>query len=201
MTVTVISADSAEVSVGGLWEVAVTVRDPDGALTSTVPDLTVTPPDGTPDAPVAMTQVAAGVFRTLVTIDAAGRWVARADADGAVADVAAWAASPTPGTGMVVLADLTGAGGYLRNTSFTDAEVQDALDAEAQAQRDCCTIPAVYPASLREALLRRVQRNLAMRSLPLAYQQGDAEGGDTVLPGWDIEIKRYERRYPKVTIG
>jgi hypothetical protein len=201
VTVTVISSSSADVAVGGLWEVAVTVRDADGNLTGTVPDLTVTPPDGIPDAPVAMTQIAAGVFRTLVMIDAAGRWLARADADGAVADVVAWAASPTSGTGMVVLADLTGADGYLRNTSFTDAEVQDALDAEAQAQRDACTIPAVYPASLAQALKRRVMRNLAMRSLPLAVQTGDAQSGDTVLPGNDPEVRRYERRYPKLTMG
>ena len=198
MSVAVISSPSADVSVGGLWEVAVTVRDADGNLSSTVPDLTVTPPDGTPDAPVAMTQLAAGVYRTLVTIDAGGRWIGRAEADGSVGDVTAWASSPVSGTGMPNLAAVKL---YLRETSFSDPDVQDALDAEAAAQRDVCRIPANYPTSLRQALLRRVMRNLAMRPLPLAVLTGDAEGGDTVLPGRDPEVRRFEGPYRKVAVG
>jgi hypothetical protein len=199
MSVTVISNPSADVSVGGLWEVAVTVRDADGNLSAIVPDLTITPPDGTPDAPVAMTQLAAGVYRTLVSIDAGGRWIGRADADTAgVGDVTAWASSPVSGTGMP---NLTAVKTYLRETSFTDADIQDALDAEAAAQRDVCRIPANYPTSLRQALLRRVMRNLAMRTLPLAVLESDAEGGDTVLPGRDPEVRRYEGPYRKLIVG
>jgi hypothetical protein len=199
MPVTVISNPSADVSVGGLWEVAVTVRDADGELSAIVPDLVVTPPSGTPAAPVAMTQLAAGVYRTLVSIDAGGRWIGRVDGDTAgVADLTAWASSPVAGTGMP---NLTAVKDYLRNTSFTDPEIQDALDAEAQAQRDVCRIPANYPTSLRQALLRRVMRNLAMRPLPLAVLTGDAEGGDTVLPGRDPEVRRFEGPYRKVVVG
>ena len=199
MSVAVISNPSADVSVGGLWEVAVTVRDADGVLSSVVPDLVVTPPSGTPAAPVAMTQLAVGVYRTLVSIDAGGRWIGRVDGDtSGVADVTAWASSPVAGTGMPNLAAVLV---YLRATSFSDDEVQDALDAEAQAQRDVCRIPANYPTSLRQALLRRVMRNLAMRTQPLAVMEGDAEGGDTVLPGRDPEVRRYEQPYRKLVMG
>jgi hypothetical protein len=75
------------------------------------------------------------------------------------------------------------------------------LAAELQAQRDTCRIPAVYNAALREALLRRVQRNLALRSLPLAVLTGDADGGTSILPGRDPEVRRLEAPYRKRKVG
>ena len=203
MTVTALSSESASLPAGGLWEVSVIVRDADGYLSDVVPTLTVTPPDGTPDTPVAMTLVAAGVYRTLVTASDVGYYLARAEATGlGVADFAAFVIEPSAGAGAVTIADLTGPGGYMQVSSWDDASIEDALAAEAQAQRDVCDVPAAYPLSLRQALLRRVVRNLAMRGLPLAVPIGDAEAGDTVLPpGNDPEVRRLERPWRKAVMG
>lgn len=91
---------------------------------------------------------------------------------------------------------------YLGTNSWTDAEIGDALDAETAAQAKVCRIPDPMPADLAEALKRRVQRNLAMRPLPLAVLQGDAEGGSsTVLPGRDPEVRRFEAPHRKLVLG
>lgn len=90
---------------------------------------------------------------------------------------------------------------YLVDYSWNDDEIQCALDAEEAAQRSKCTIPDPVPVDLEEALKRRVQRNLAMRRLPLAVLQGDAEGGSMVLPGRDPEVRRLEAPYPRLVVG
>jgi len=203
MSLTALSPESVSLPAGGLWEVSVIVRDADGYLSDVVPTLTVTPPDGIPDAPVAMTLVAAGVYRTFVSAPDAGYYLARSTATGlGVLDFAAFAIVPSAGAGAVTIADLTGPDGYMQVSSWSDDQVEDALAAEAQAQRDVCEVPAAYPLSLREALLRRVVRNLAMRGLPLAVPTGDAEAGDTVLPpGNDPEVRRLERPWRKAVMG
>ncbi len=80
-------------------------------------------------------------------------------------------------------------------TQYTDPQIQAALDAETQRQRDVCTIPALYPASLADALRRRVARNLAAQALPLAYRR-DPEGSAIRLAGEDAIVKRIESAYP-----
>ena len=59
----------------------------------------------------------------------------------------------------------------------------------------------LYPKDLRQALLRRVQRNLALRALPLAVLQGDAEAGSTILPGKDLEVRRLEGPFRRLLVG
>lgn len=84
-----------------------------------------------------------------------------------------------------------------------DDELQDVLDAEVALQAKVCTIPAdptdppsdAYPAALRAAVFRRVARALAMKGIPLAVLQGDAENGTTYLPSNDPEVRRLERPY------
>ena len=88
---------------------------------------------------------------------------------------------------------------YLGTTSWSDAEITDALNAEADAQRAACRIGSVYPLDLKQALARRVQRNLTMRGLPLAMQTGDA--GVTFVGGRDPEIRRLEGPYRKLVVG
>jgi hypothetical protein len=89
---------------------------------------------------------------------------------------------------------------------WSDPELQSALDVETQAQTEVCRIPTdpftdIYPATLGEALKRRVQRNLALRSLPLAVLQSDAQGGGMYLPGRDVEVRRLEARYRKLVVA
>jgi hypothetical protein len=93
---------------------------------------------------------------------------------------------------------------YLGATSATTEEIADAYAAEKADQANRCRVPAdngTWPASLAQALKRRVARNLALRGLPIAVLQGDAEGGSTILPGSDPEVRRFEAPHRKVTFG
>lgn len=93
---------------------------------------------------------------------------------------------------------------YLGDTSYTTEEIGAALAAEKSAQAARCRVPAddaVWPPDLTEALFRRCARNLAMRGVPLAILQGDAEVGSTVLPGQDPEVRRLEGPWRKVMLG
>lgn len=91
---------------------------------------------------------------------------------------------------------------YLGDVSWSDGEIQDALDAENAAQAKACNIPtSTVPADLENALMRRVQRNLTLRNLPLAVLQGDAEAGNLYLPGRDPEIRRLESPYRRLVAG
>jgi len=55
---------------------------------------------------------------------------------------------------------------------------------------------AMYPEALARALLRRCQRNVAARSVPLgAFGLEGSEFGPVTLPAWDAEISRLEASY------
>ncbi|KAB1925146.1 hypothetical protein F8280_12105 [Micromonospora noduli] len=199
MGVQALSSTTVSLPIGGVWEIAVSVTDADGAHVDTAPTVTVTLPAGSTATPTVET-VAGGVYRVLYVVGTAGRYIARVVAtDHGAADFAAYATGTTAGTGMP---DVTAVVEYIGETSHTEEEIQDALDAESAAQRAVCRVRAVYPDDLRQALLRRVQRNLALRQLPLAVLQGDAGAGDsTVLPGRDPEIRRLEAPHRKLVVG
>lgn len=94
---------------------------------------------------------------------------------------------------------------YLGQSSYTDEQLTAALAAEARAQRRVCRVPkdpaAVWDEDLTEALCRRVARNLAMRGIPLAMFQGDADGGALVPPNRDPEVRRLEGPLRKLKLG
>jgi hypothetical protein len=93
---------------------------------------------------------------------------------------------------------------YLGDTSYTTEEITAVLAAEKAAQAARCRVPADdadWAADLTEALFRRCARNLAMRGVPLAILQGDAEVGSTVLPGQDPEVRRLEAPHRRLTFG
>lgn len=55
---------------------------------------------------------------------------------------------------------------------------------------------STYPAALARACLRRCQREIAVRALPLgAFGTETAEYGPVNLPAWDAEISRLEATY------
>ena len=91
------------------------------------------------------------------------------------------------------------------NARWDDAALTEVLASEAAAQAAVARIPAdptAYPDDLRSALLRRVQRALALRALPLAVLTGDAEAGtSTILPGRDPEVRRLEAPHRKLVVG
>lgn len=102
--------------------------------------------------------------------------------------------------------DLADVKAYLGQTAltYTDASITSALAAEKAAQARVCRLPVVdathpLPVNLREALMRRVARNIAMRRLPLGIQA--EEVGSTRLGSTDPEIRRLEGPYRKVVLG
>ncbi|MBQ1042369.1 hypothetical protein KBX03_07605 [Micromonospora sp. C72] len=175
-------------------------RDLDGYLTSDAPAMVVTLPGGS-IANVSFAQTARGTYRATYTVGTAGRYIARVTTSTDALDFAAYVTGTTAGVGMPTVADVYVYLGGDGAQSWSDAERQDALDAEAAAQRAVCRVPAAYPADLRQALLRRVARNLAMRQLPLGVLQGDAEIGGGIMPGRDPEVRRLEAPYRKLVIG
>lgn len=91
--------------------------------------------------------------------------------------------------------------------TFTDEEIQFALDSETLAQARVCRIPAdpdplvpqPYPADLATALCRRVVRAINMKRNPLGYQLG-IDGGISYIGARDSEIQRLEAPYRKWAI-
>lgn len=186
--------------VGDVWLLGVRVTDADGVGVEQTPTVSVTKPDDTTAAPV-MESLGGGCFRAEYTLAVAGRYVATATVAGyGVAQFAAFTDAVTPGSGMPTTAEVSA---YLSQHSWSAPDLQDALDAEAAAQRRVCAVPAAYPPDLRNALLRRVARNLAMRPLPLAVLRGDAEIGDANLlpPGSDPEVRRLEKPHLHILIA
>lgn len=199
MSVGAVSPRNVSLLAGGLWELVVETRDLDGELVDTAPTLTVTNPAGTTTSP-AWETVSAGVLRATVLPAVAGRWIATVvDATYGAVDFGAYVALTTAAGAMPVAADVVA---YMGGTSWENADVEDALAAEAAAQRARCRVAAVYPDDLREALLRRVLRNLALRSLPLATVPGDGEGSAPMpVPHTDPEVRRLEAPHRKLTVG
>lgn len=89
---------------------------------------------------------------------------------------------------------------YLGATSWTTADITDALAVETAAQAAVCAVPAPMPADLAHALKRRVARNLALRSNHLGVGSMDGDG-PAIAPGRDQEVRRYEAPYRRLVVG
>ncbi len=88
---------------------------------------------------------------------------------------------------------------YLGNGLSAD-DVEDALMAEEAAQAARCeTFKYAGNLDLREALMRRVARNLALRNLPLGVQAD--EGGGVRIGSSDPEVRRLEAPYRRLPVG
>lgn len=199
-TIASFTAPSVLLGYGEMWAFCVETRDASGYRSSAVtPALTVTLPDASTVAPV-FTLTSTGMWMATYTVLASGRFLAHASTPEDAVDFSAYVAGATANA---ALPDVTACRAFdpenLRNR--VDADVQDALDAEAAAQRAKCTIRATYPADLAEALKRRVQVNLAMRPVPLAMATGDADAGPTMLPTNDPMVRRLEGPYRRRTVG
>lgn len=196
MGVRVDSGAGVSLPEGGTWRLVVSVTS--GRVPSAVaPTVTVTPPAG---APVELDVTACGTkwAASYVTADL-GVHSALVEAEG-LGEV--WAvANVVEALTVTSWPDREALDTYLGDHSATDDEMDDALAAETQAQFDACRVPGFYPSSLRQALLRRCARNLALRGLPLAVLRGDSESGDTVLPGSDPEVRRLEKPWRRLTVG
>lgn len=90
----------------------------------------------------------------------------------------------------------------------TYPEIADALAAETVTQLGKVTyrvatddVPVPDNSDLTEALKRRVQRNLALRAIPLSIQGIGTESGPTRIGGLDPEIRRLEAERRKRSVG
>lgn len=90
------------------------------------------------------------------------------------------------------------------SAAIPDADLEGIRQAELDIQARTCEVPddpgpdgeATYPAALARALLRRVQRQCAMRNLVLGYVTDlAAEYGPQQISAWDAEVGRLESSY------
>lgn len=199
MTVTAISNSQGIISSGNIWELIVQVREWDRLLTDVEPTIIVTPPSGS-DVTLTVERIDTGTYRAEYQPVTAGRYTATATATAlGVATFTTYAVGVTANASLPQVADVKS---YLKGTtSWSDAEIQKALDAETFAQRNRCRVRAEMVPDLREALMRRVACNLGRRAITVGgVQQGDAEAA-APLPTYDPEIRRLEGPYRRVLIG
>jgi hypothetical protein len=94
--------------------------------------------------------------------------------------------------------DLATVRGYLQvpATLLTDEDLQRMLDAAIADQNARCTVPEGGTPALDQALLRRVQREVAARNLPLGMVGLDGvEYGPAALAAYDALVEQHERAY------
>lgn len=103
------------------------------------------------------------------------------------------------GLSVVTLADVQAYLGV--DVSWSTTEMTRALDAERAAQRRACRIDDYGP-DLREALLRRVARNLAARAVPIVtFTSFEGGGTSSRVPKTDAEVGRLEAPYLRMEVG
>ncbi len=97
--------------------------------------------------------------------------------------------------------NLTAVKTYLgeRAKSWSDAELTEVLATETAAQAAVVRGSALNNPDVQGALLRRIDRNLAMRALPLGVQQSDA--GGVLIGSNDPEVRRLEKPHRKLVKG
>jgi hypothetical protein len=97
---------------------------------------------------------------------------------------------------------------YIRDDgaeTWTDDQLQETVDSEFSAQTAKCRQVFLvdedsYPEDLRQAMLRRCQRALAMRGQVLGMQTSP-EGDAVIIPRNDPEIVRLEGPYKRMPVG
>lgn len=90
--------------------------------------------------------------------------------------------------------------------SWSAEDITKAFAAEKAAQARVCSVPAddaVWPADLAEALFRRTAHNLALRALPLGFEEVISETSATGMRvgGTDAEVRRLEAPYRRLVVG
>lgn len=172
--------------------------DTDGALVApTTAVLTVTLPSGSTVTPT-LDNPSTGVYQLDYVPSATGRHVAAFVSTGIGAG-AAVDVFDVVATNLSVVS-LADAKAYLGQTSWSDGEITKAIAAEQSAQAKVCDIDDYGP-DLREALLRRVSRNLAARAVPLTtFNTFEGGTASTRVPMRDAEVVRLEAPYRRLVV-
>jgi len=111
---------------------------------------------------------------------------------------------PWPSDPPVTL-DLETVRAYIRvpATNLSDEDLDRMISGCSTDQwARCVWDPAAYPDALAQALLRRVQKEIAARNLPLGMVGLDAaEYGPQSLPFLDSLVEEHERAYRRVVLA
>jgi hypothetical protein len=183
-----------QLDVGDTWTLGVAV--PAGSTVA----VQVTSPSGDTATPTPVTT--GGRVAVQVPLEEAGRYLAVVTVTGETSEVIPFTAHAAEPTATDDLPDVEELKGYLGDTSATDDEIEDALDAEMAAQLRLCDVPAAYPDDLRQALKRRVARNLAARGVPIAqFTSFDTGAVTSRVTRTDAEVVRLEAPFRKVVVG
>lgn len=87
-------------------------------------------------------------------------------------------------------------------TALADADLARIYAAAEDDQAKRCTIPDPYPDTIGQAFLRRIQREIAARNLPLGVMGADAaEYAPTKVPSYDALVEEHERAYRTVVLA
>lgn len=113
---------------------------------------------------------------------------------------------------MATIPDLDAVKDYLgTDHSWSDSEIQSALDGQVGDQAKKCSIPLDVdapdwmPDALTEALLRRTHVALSLKALPLGFQVTVADATAAQIrvgsPSQDPLVRDLERPYRKLVLG
>ena len=182
------------------WHVT---HDVDGTATYVTPTTataTVTHDSGvTVDVTASLSEVDTGVFVVGWVPAIAGRVVVTLTTTGPGAGVTEVVVDVNPLNLALFTVDQLR--DYLGATSAGDDEVWSAFVAERAAQAQRCRVDP-FTHELREALMRRVARNLAARSVPVAtFTSFDGGATSTRVPSVDAEVRRLEAAYRRLPVG
>lgn len=86
-------------------------------------------------------------------------------------------------------------------TVLSDGDLTRMLDTATDDQNARCLSPDPRPAALEQALLRRVQREIAAKNLPLGMVGLDTEYGPARLPYLDSLVEEHERAYRRQVLA
>lgn len=89
--------------------------------------------------------------------------------------------------------------------SISDADLQRIYDAAIDDEAARCTLPEAveeYPPALAMAFLRMIQREVALRNMPLGMLGPDAnEFAPSRVPWLDSQIEYHQRAHRKMVLG
>lgn len=113
----------------------------------------------------------------------------------------------------MTIPDLTTVRAYVKvpATSLSDEDLERMRAAALEDQTARCRWPGLessppdpdtgYPEALAQALLRRVQREIAARNLPLGVVGLEAEYGPTRIPAYDALVEMHEHPFRRVVLA
>lgn len=111
---------------------------------------------------------------------------------------------------MGAIPDLEAVRAYIKvpATTLSDDDLERMRAACLESQDARCVWPGqgepdtdTYPDALAQALLRRIQREVAARNLPLGMVGLEAEYGPSKIPAFDALVEHHELAFRRVVLA